>query len=169
MNVISSYIDTKNLINISYGYSKSSLNWFWSYLSRRSLCVTSKHSTSLSRDINICIPQGSVLGPLLFCIYMNDIQDHLSENNIFRLLYADDFQIYIQIPVHKIEQGILYLSEIAKKVSTWAVINLLALNIKKTQAIIFGSSSTIKYFKALNISHIDVNNKKVTGFLLLVK
>ena len=98
---------------------------------------------------------------------MNDIQNHLSENNIFRLLYADDLQIYIQIPVHKIDQSILYLSEISKGVSTWAIINRLALNIKKTQAIVFGSSNTIKSFKALNISHMLIT--KVIGFLLLTK
>ena len=140
------------------GFSKSSLQWFWSYLTGRSLCVLSKTSTSKSRSINIGVPQGSVLGPLLFCIYMNDLQDHLSETDVSRLLYADDLQIYVQVPSHEIKQGIAILSCYAKRVATWAETNCLALNTKKTQAIVFGSPNTVKLFKDLNIPSIEVNS-----------
>ena len=100
------------------GFSKSSLNWFWSYLSGRALCVSTKSSTSSFIDVNIGVPQGSVLGPLLFCIYMNDLKDYLTNNRIFRLLYADDLQIYVQIPFSEIAHGIFHLSQSAKIVAT---------------------------------------------------
>ena len=141
------------------GFSKFSLQWIWTYISGRSMCVTSKTSKSSSREINIGVPQRSVLGPLLFCIYINDLKDHLVDSNTFRLLYADNLQIYVQVPINEIELGISKLSDSAKKVSQWAELNSLSLNAKKTQAIVFGSSSTIKAFRELNINCIDINNR----------
>ena len=75
---------------------------------------------------------------------------------MFRLLYADDIQTYVQTPAHLIEQGIAKLSDSAKIVALWAEINSLALNTKKTQAIVFGSSHTLKIFKNLNIPSISI-------------
>ena len=93
------------------------------------------------------VPQGSVLKTLLFCLYMNDLKDYLLDTRIFRLLYADDLQIYVQVPTNKIVEGISCLSQSAKIVAKWAENNRLSLNTKKTQAIVVGSSHTIKQFK----------------------
>ena len=56
---------------------------------------------------------------------------------------------FVQCPVNEIENDISQLSESAKKVSQWAKLNSLSLNAKKTQAIVFGSSNTIKIFNSL--------------------
>lgn len=87
---------------------------------------------------------------------MNDIKDRLDANT-YRLLYADDLQIYVQVPAAQIQQGIAMLSESAKIVASWAELNCLSLNTKKTQAIVFGSPNTLKLFKLLNIPKITVN------------
>ena len=88
---------------------------------------------------------------------MNDIRDFLDVNTS-RLLYADDLQIYVQVPTNQIQQGILRLSESAKAIAVWAESNRLKLNTSKTQAIIFGSPNTIKLFDGLNIGKIIVNH-----------
>ena len=71
-----------------------------------------------------------------------------------RLLYADDLQVYIQVPAHAIQQGVNLLSESAQRVATWADLNSLTLNANKIKAIVVGSSHTIKLF---NIPSITVN------------
>ena len=89
---------------------------------------------------------------------MKNLKYHLLDNRIFRLLYADDLQIYAQVPSSEIANGIFYLSESAKIVAKWAEINFLKLNTKKTQAIVFSSSHTIKQFKNLNVPNIEVSS-----------
>ena len=106
------------------------------------------------------MPKGSVLGPLLFCLYINDLKDFTGIARALRLLYANDFQIYIQVPTTKsdIERGILVLSGLARIVAEWADLNDLTLNPKKTEAIIFGTAYTIKLINDLQAPYITINS-----------
>ena len=106
-------------------FSKTSLTWFWSYFCGQSVCVASKTSTSVYRDINLYVPQESVLGLQLYCINMNYLKDHLDDHRTFRLLYADDLQIYLEVPGHCIDQGIAYLFESTQTVAKWGISNFL--------------------------------------------
>ena len=74
----------------NYGFSKSALGWIASYLSGRQQAVKEKDGTTSSyRYLNTGVPQGPVLGPLLFCLYVNHISLYL-DHGISRILYADD-------------------------------------------------------------------------------
>ena len=71
-----------------YGIKDTALDWFKSYLTNRTQYVDCNGISSSIREIETGVPQGSILGPLLFIIYMNDI--HTVSDNLNFILYADD-------------------------------------------------------------------------------
>ena len=148
--------------------SKSALIWLKSYLEDRQLKVATKTSSSESRDINIGVPQGSVLGPLLLYLYMNDIKDHVG-HNVFHLLSADDLQVYIQLSPECILEGISRLNTVANNVSRWTKMVSLQLNPAKTRAIYFGSSVFIDHLDKLKLPGIDMGVGIIVPFVQEVK
>ena len=77
-----------------YGVRDTALEWFKSYLSNRKQYVYSNGESSQLKDITCGVPQGSVLGPLLFLIYMNDLPNISKLLQFF--LFADDTNIYYE-------------------------------------------------------------------------
>ena len=75
----------------SKGVNGNELEWFRNYLSRwlQTVCFNENYSDLLG--ITVGVPQGSILGPLLFTVFINDIPDIITKNKI--LLFADDFKI----------------------------------------------------------------------------
>jgi len=77
-----------------YGIRGNLLNWFTSYLENRSQRVVIQGTRSTTKYIEAGVPQGSVLGPLLFLVYINDIVENINCNI---RLFADDTSIYITV------------------------------------------------------------------------
>ena len=102
------------------------LKWFESYLKGRKQYVFYNGETSDVKEITCGVPQGSVLGPLLFLIYINDLPN-ISEKLQF-FLFADDTNIYYESKdlkeLEKTVNGEL------KKLTLWLNVNRLALNVK---------------------------------------
>ena len=71
-----------------YGITGNALNWFTSYLSNGVQFVKYNNSVSQSKHIYIGIPQGTILGPILFLLYINDLKN--SNDNSILIQYADD-------------------------------------------------------------------------------
>ena len=69
---------------------------------------------------NLGVPQRSVLGPLLFCLYENDLQGELDTGLVLRLLYAEDLQIYMQTSSELFHDSLAHLTQAARKVDDWA-------------------------------------------------
>ena len=123
-----------------YGVTGNALNWFSSYSINRTQYVEINGIYYDIQDIDTGVPQGSILGPLLCIIYMNDIPN---ASKIFKfILYADDntctlfSTIEFSIPIHHSNVNQMLNHEFSL-VCTWLNINKLSLNINKTKFMIF--------------------------------
>jgi len=128
-------VDHKILLDklYRYGIRGIMLEWFSSYLKGRSQ-VTQIDGHVSSKELNPCgVLQGSVLGPLLFVIYITDI--HKSSDKLNFFLFADDTTILFAHKNLKVLEQVVN-SELSK-VSEWLIVNKLTLNIKKSNLVIF--------------------------------
>ena len=111
-----------------YGIRGCALNWFQSYLSNRLQQVEYRGNLSSPCYLSHGIPQGSILGPLLFFIYENDFQNCLQKGKA--LMFADDITIFFQ---HKcLSELTLTANTQLENVKKWRIANKLSLNITKT-------------------------------------
>ena len=107
------------------------------------------------------VPQGSILGPLLFIIYINDIPEIASFAKF--ILYADDANIILTAPT--IEEVFEQLETLVKNLVEWVNFNGLALNLKKTKYMIFSRSRNIELPTPLIISKLPIERKREARFL----
>ena len=121
-----------------YGIQGTCLEWFRSYLSNRTQFVEIDGIQSVSQTINTGVPQGSILGPLLFIIYMNDI--NTASNKFEAILYADDTSLSSTLKTfsnNTPEETSLTINRELNLIHEWLSANKLSLNIKKTKYMVF--------------------------------
>jgi hypothetical protein len=126
-----------------YGISGSLITWFESYLKNRSQKVTLQGAESSLREIRAGVPQGSVLGPLLFLIFINDLPLSIQSNI---KMFADDTCLYIADP--NLETKEITLNQDISNVSNWAKQWLVDFNPQKTVSLLVT--------KRQNPSHINM-------------
>ena len=123
-----------------YGIKGKAISVFASYLNRRQQYVEFKNTKWRKRHIKTGVPQGSVLGPLMFIICMNDIS---SVSKHFHFInYADDSTLSSTLRTFG-NSTIDELNTELQHVSTWLKVNKLSLNIEKTKYMIFRSHNKI--------------------------
>ena len=121
------------------------MEFLTSYLSERIQCCNVNGKTSGYREIIYGVPQGSILGPLLFILYMNDLPAFIPNANI--RMYADDTNLGQRIDdVNDINQQLI---PDFRKLCEWLEINKLSLNFKKTEFLLFGNQSQLRNFDDL--------------------
>ena len=115
-----------------YGINGIVLSWFKSYLSGRSFKVKVKMSSSSPCVFEIGVPQGSILGPLLFILYTKDLEEIVEKYGFSIHLYADDTQIYLAFDVHSSNPDFTSIKSCFKDIKDWMALNFLKLNEDKT-------------------------------------
>ncbi|XP_070410856.1 RNA-directed DNA polymerase from mobile element jockey isoform X1 [Nothobranchius furzeri] len=120
------------------GISGSALDWFRSYFYNRSARVMLDGCSSESQPLRWGVPQGSILGPLLFNLYILPLGAIFRRHAVSYHLYADDCQIYFSF---KPTQSMQVLSDCIDNVKLWLADNFLHLNDSKTEVIVFNPHS----------------------------
>ena len=138
-----------------YGVRGQTNNLFKSYLSNRKQFVKIGNSESSHQPINCGVPQGSVLGPLLFLIYVNDIANYSPLGNI--RLFADDTNVFVEH--ENLEQLYENAELILKYLYQWFKDNKLTVNTKKSSFTIFTTSHIRN--NTIFPDSIIVNNERI--------
>ncbi|RYX86065.1 reverse transcriptase family protein [bacterium] len=123
-----------------YGVQETSLRWFESYLKNRRQTVKIGDITSNDRENNLGVPQGSILGPLLFILYINNICKCLKHCII--KMFADDTLVYII--ADSIEEAIQKLNEDLEILFDILCQNKLKLNVDKTKMLLVSNKNIDK-------------------------
>ena len=137
-----------------YGIRETSLKWFESYLKNRKQIVKYKTQISSLQEISLSVPQGSLLGPTLFNIYINDIT--LSVNKLKSVLYADDSCFYLNHT--NISTAINIINNELETLGNWFSSNKLTLNYEKSHFVLFSRKKKIQN----NLDPIKINNINIT-------
>ena len=135
-----------------YGVKGSELKLFENYLSNRKQYTEVNGSKSNTQMIQTGESQGSILGTLLFLLYINDLP--ASSNNFKMIIYADDTTLYCNI-----ENRENCKDTIKKEFSSmhqWLTSNKLSLNMKKTKFMVFHTTKKIIEYPDLNINGIAI-------------
>ena len=123
----------------TFGLSDSALSLLSSYLSNRTQHVSIGEASSGSIPLHTGVPQGSVLGPLLFSLYTSPISYLFQNSPICYHLYADDTQLYFSFTSSDSASSLLKLSSTLDKIYSWLTANKLSVNPDKTEYLLIGT------------------------------
>ena len=129
----------------AYGIRGQELQWFTSYLFHRTQLVEIDNIRSSNQPVYSGVPQGSILGPLLFVVFFNDIVDSLKNSQI--VMYADDAVVfYAHKDINEIENC---LNDEFTRIASYLDSNELIINLKKgkTESLLFGTAKRLNGVK----------------------
>ena len=124
-----------------FGIIGNALEWFRSYLFNRHQVVKVNSHESTSRELCCGVPQGSVLGPILFLLYTSPLGDVLRYHHVKFHLYADDTQIYLtfESSPDSSEMAKVMMEACVRDIDAWMTVNMLKMNRDKTELLVLNS------------------------------
>ena len=147
-----------------HGIRGPALKWFKSYLSNRMQSVTYDNEKSVLKELQCGVPQGSILGPLLFLIDINYLA--LICQYTMPIFFADDSNLFLE--GNKLNAIRSRLNEELENISTWLKVNRLSLNIGKTQFMIFTRKNIKDEDIGLYIEGTEIEKGHVSKFLGMI-
>ena len=153
-------------LHTDLGFTDTVLQWFSSYLTDRTHYVSLSNHCSAFAPVHSCVPQGSVLGPMLFNMYIKPLSAIIDSHSIIHHSFSDDLQLQMSAPPDRIS-GLLYsMQSCISDVKAWASANMLRLNDNKTELMLVTSKRS-KHLHSLPTS-ITIGNAQIP-FKLSVK
>jgi hypothetical protein len=141
-------------LEYTYGITDSALNWIKSYLSSRSQFVSISGNKSL--PLTLGVPQGSVLGPLLFSTYTSPVASLVSSFRLKQQQYADDTQLYISVQNSNHNPSLTSIQTCLSALCLWYAKNGLCINPSKSESVLFSTSNRLKVLKETGLDTISV-------------
>ena len=142
-----------------YGFDDMTVKWFENYLcSQRQQFTCINGIASSVRNVTCGVPQGSLLGPLLFLLYTNDLPDKVRYCKLS--LYADDTCLYFSNK----DPNIIYdkINYDLKVISSWLNANKLVINAKKCETMIIGTNQRLKKWNSvIDDHHVYIDNTPI--------
>jgi len=141
-------------LKITFNVNGQPLQWFKSYLSGRSQIIRVSGCSSSTSELRCGVPQGSILGPLLFVLYSSPIEEIVSRHGLSSHCYADDIQLYFFCAPDQMASLTSSFTKCIAELEDWMTSNRLKLNTEKTEFVWIASR---RRFRTLQNSKLPVN------------
>ena len=115
-------------LHTDFGFTDTVLQWFSSYLTDRTHYVSLSNHCSAFTHVHSGVPQGSVLGPILFTMYIKPLSAIIDSHSIIHHSFADDLQLQMSAPLDRISELLHSMQSCISDVKAWATANMLKLN-----------------------------------------
>ena len=137
-----------------YGITGDALDWFRSYLTGRIQRVVIEDAVSGDQELGFGVPQGSVLGPKIYCMYTKPVSDIIQRHGLSHHSYADDTQLYMTMDHsnNNWRDGLARIQLCVSEIREWMNQNMLKLNDDKTELIVFTSKYKQDLYNDLSIT-----------------
>ena len=119
-------------LHTDFGFTDTVLQWFSSYLTDRTHYLSLSNDCSAFAPVHSGVPQGSVLGPILFTMYINPLSAIIDSHSIIHHSFADDLQLQMSAPPDRIYELLHSMQSCISDVKAWATANMPKLNDNKT-------------------------------------
>ena len=137
-----------------YGITDDALDWFRSYLTGRIQRVVIENAVSGDQELGFGVPQGSVLGTKIYCMYTKPVSDIIQRHGLSHHSYADDTQLYMTMDHsnNNWRDGLARIQFCVSEIREWMNQNMLKLNDDKTELIVFTSKYKQDLYNDLSIT-----------------
>ena len=148
------------IIIIVIGISSPALAWFSSYLSGRKQVVRIGNTVSEQLELRFGVPQGSILGPVLFTLYVNELLS--IPNHCQSMGYVDDTKLLLALPPNQTADAVSMLNDDLREITKWCCRNSLLLNPDKTKLLVIGVPQLTKTLPTLSVTLMGKKIEPVT-------